>query len=425
MKQSLPLILAGLLILGTAAVSSQVPDTVRGRTQGTDTLQVLQAQLENKRAERLSMERMIASLNTIDSVYKASFPMWIVLDEDLRERVYESFNSRFSNVQRDTDVIVVGSPDRTHILEISLGGQVMGRRDIAVNLSDSLYSELLSMRYPFREFAPLPPRPKASTQFGIVPRFAAVSASAFAVTMLFANGMGVEVKLGRDEIGYHFWSTGDMRVMAIYKQFRFGFNYQIPSGVGNLGEIVSPIAIRPRKMMGSKGVVMEYEYPLSDASFGAHLSVGENNSMPDNENLFVNAADSNYNYYVHTVLQGWYARTLKFGVDDEHRLVLSGGFGYHQIAAGLNIKNGARIITAAKQDFYSPLVRINYTHEAANSFGVNLQYYGMLIFAHGWLEFIKNFLYLDIKYYSPIIRNPKPWEQPYFFMVSPRIQVIY
>jgi hypothetical protein len=70
-------------------------------------------------------------------------------------------------------------------------------------------------------------------------------------------------------------------------------------------------------------------------------------------------------------------------------------------------------------------VRINYTHEAANSFGVNLQYYGMLIFAHGWLEFIKNFLYLDIKYYSPIIRNPKPWEQPYFFMVSPRIQVIY
>jgi hypothetical protein len=56
---------------------------------------------------------------------------------------------------------------------------------------------------------------------------------------------------------------------------------------------------------------------------------------------------------------------------------------------------------------------------------VNLQYYGMLIFAHGWLEFIKNFLYLDIKYYSPIIRNPKPWEQPYFFMVSPRIQVIY
>jgi hypothetical protein len=178
-------------------------------------------------------------------------------------------------------------------------------------------------------------------------------------------------------------------------------------------------------MMGAKGVVMEYEYPLSDASFGGHLSVGENNSLLVGGNLFVNSADSNYNYYVHTVIQGWYARTLRLGADGEHRLALSGGFGYLQIAAGLNVANRLRIVTVNKQDFYSPLVRINYTHEAANSFGVNLQYYNSVIFAYGWLEFVKNFLYLDIKYYSPIIRAPKPWEQPYFFMVSPRIQVIY
>jgi hypothetical protein len=425
MKQRFPLTLAVLFAVSTAPAWSQVPETVQARAQVPDTLQVLQAQLENKRAERLSMERMIASLNTVDSVYRASFPMWIVLDEDLRERVYESFTSRFSNVRRDTDVVVVGSPDRKHILEINVGSQVMGRRDVAVNLSDSLYHELVSMSYPLREFTPIPPRPKARTQFGVVPRFAEVSASAFGVTMLFANGMGIEAKMGREELGYHFWSTGDLRVMGVYDQFKLGFNFQFPAGLGNPGEIVSPISIRPRKMMGAKGVVMEYEYQLSDASFGGHLSVGENNSMLLSNNLFVNPADSNYNYYVHTVIQGWYTRTLRFGADEEHTLALTGGFGYHQIAAGLNIQEGDRIVTANKQDFYSPLVRVNYTHEAANSFGLNLQYYNSVIFAYGWVEFVKSFLYLDLKYYSPIIRDTKPWEQSYFFMVSPRIQVIY
>ena len=420
-----PLALAALLAASSAIVWSQVLDTVRSRPQATDTLQVLQAQLDNKRAERLSMERMIASLNTVDSVYKASFPMWIVLDEDLRERVCESFDSRFSNVRRDTDVVVVGSPDLKYILEISVGSQVKGRRDIAVNLSDSLSEELLSRSYHLQEFTPVPPRPKARTQFGVVPRFAAVSASAFGVNMLLSNGMGIEVKLGREEIGYHFWSTGDLRVMGIYDQFKLGLNFQFPSGLGTPGNIVSPIAIRPRKMMGAKGVVMEYEYPLSDASFGGHLSVGENNSLSAGTNLFVNEADSSYNYYVHTVIQGWYTRTLRFGASEEHTLALSGGFGYLQIAAGLNIQSALRIVTIDKQDFYSPLVRVNYSHEAANSFGMNLQYYNSVIFAYGWVEFVKNFLYLDIKYYSPIIRAAKPWEQSYFFMVSPRIQVIY
>jgi hypothetical protein len=425
MKQSFPLILAGLLILGTAAVSSQVPDTVRGRAQGTDTLQVLQAQLENKRAERLSMERMIASLNTIDSVYKASFPMWIVLDEDLRERVYKSFESRFSNVRRDSDVVVVGSADRKHILEIDVGSHVMGRRDVAVNLSDSLYHELVSMNYPLREFSPIIPRLTARTQFGIVPMFAAISASAFGVTMLFANGMGFEANMGREELGYHFWSTGDLSVMGVYNQFKLGFNFPFAPGLGTPGGISSPISIRPRKMMGTNGVVMEYVDQLSDASLGAHLSVGENNSSIASGNLFVNPGDSAGNYYVHTVIQGWYSRTLRFGAGEEHTLALSGGFGYLQIASGLNIFKGDRIVTAAKQDFYSPLVRINYTREGANSFGVNLQYCSSVIFAYGWVEFVKNFLYLDLKYYSPIIRDAKPWEQSYFFMISPRIQLVY
>jgi hypothetical protein len=425
MNRRIPVIIAPLLVLNTATGWSQLPNTAQTRAQAQDTLQTLQAQLENKRAQRQSMERMIASLNTVDSVYKASFPKWIVLDEDLRERVYKSFDGRFANVRRDTDVIVVGSPDLRQILELSVGNQTMGRRDVAVNLSDSLYHELISMHYPLREFTPVPPRPKARTQFGVVPRFAAISASAFGVTMLFANGMGFEAKMGREELGYHFWSTGDLRILGIYGQFKLGINVPFAAGLPTYGTTYGPLSILPRKMMGARGVVTEYEYQLPSASFGAHISVSENSLLWQSSNLFIHTGDSLYNYYVHTVLQGWYTHNFRFGTYEEHTLSLTAGFGYHQIGKSRNIYAEGRIVTTDKQDFYSPLLRVNYTHEGANSFGLNVQYYNSVILAHGWVEFVKNFLYVDLEYYTPVLRAATPWEQRYFFMISPRIQVIY
>jgi hypothetical protein len=41
------------------------------------------------------------------------------------------------------------------------------------------------------------------------------------------------------------------------------------------------------------------------------------------------------------------------------------------------------------------------------------------------VEIVKNFLFVDLKYYTPVGRDPHPWEQKYFFMISPRIQITY
>lgn len=58
-------------------------------------------------------------------------------------------------------------------------------------------------------------------------------------------------------------------------------------------------------------------------------------------------------------------------------------------------------------------------------FGASLQLYSSILHLKGWVELIKNFMFIDLQYYTPFVRDPKPWEQSYFFMVSPRFQVIY
>ena len=83
------------------------------------------------------------------------------------------------------------------------------------------------------------------------------------------------------------------------------------------------------------------------------------------------------------------------------------------------------ILTTEKNDFISPIVRVEYRHNGSNMFGATVQYYSGIAYIKGWVEIIKNFLFIDMQYYSPFLRDPKPWEQSYFLMVSPRIQIIY
>ena len=63
-----------------------------------DSIQMLKSVLEEKRTDRARMKRILASLNMIDSVYKVQYPTWIILDQDLRERIYRSFRLRHSDL---------------------------------------------------------------------------------------------------------------------------------------------------------------------------------------------------------------------------------------------------------------------------------------------------------------------------------------
>ena len=403
------------MVAGSAPTTAQVSQPAAP----IDSVSLFRSVLEEKRQDKLRMERMLEALNVVDSVYKVHYPTWVVKDDDLRERINRAFRLRFPDVRRDATVTVIVNPESTELMELSVGSAVMGRRDTQVHLSDSLRSKILSADYDLENVDRTPSKPRTTLTFGVPPKFAGITASAFGAGLLFSNGWGLEAKLGFDEIGYHFWSPGALRVMAIFDRFKLGVIAPMRFGAPGTFDQIEALSIRPRLLNGPKGISGEFEQLFVTEVVGAKFSIGELTHVTNPANI----VDRANIYYLHTIAQLYYTRRdTPFGKD--HVFTLTGGAGYHQVARGVS-PLGYKIDTDEKTDFASPILKVEYTRQGSNMYSIGVQYYSSIIFVHTWLELVKNFIFLDVKYYAPIVRGPKPWEQSYFFMVSPRIQVIY
>jgi hypothetical protein len=406
-----------LLVLALAALPARVPAQGAVPSAPSDTLAVLRERIAEREGERVSLERMLAALNDVDSAYIAHCPRWVVRDEDLRQRVLRMFRARGQDPGAESEIAVVANPRESQILELRAGSAVMGRRDARVIMSDSLQQELLYGTYPRRYIEEIPSRPRNPVVFGGTPRFAALSLSAFSGALLFSDGSGVEVQMGQEEIGYHFWSTGSVQVAGMFDDFKVGI--LAPLALGKSGpELTQPLTIRPRKLTGTKGVALEYDPAVFNGRLMARFSVGGLTGVTNPELL----AGEGPVYTVHSVAQLTYARQVKF--EGSGQLTLRGGIGFHQVWTG-EVASGGTIATTDKENFVSPILDLEYIHHGERQYGIGVQYYSAILFARMWVEIIRDFVFVDLKYYTPAFRAAKPWEQPYFFMISPRVQVVY
>src|SRR5512140_3015901 len=134
-------VLTGLL---PSPATAQAPAREGSVEEYEDSLVVLTSRLDQKRAERLRLQRMLGALNEIDSTYKVHYPTWVVLDEDLKERIHRLFRFRNPDLTREGEVTVVSSPAGDELVELTLGDEHVGRVDSRTLLSVSLVDEILA-----------------------------------------------------------------------------------------------------------------------------------------------------------------------------------------------------------------------------------------------------------------------------------------
>jgi hypothetical protein len=402
-----------LAALANAQVVPEAPDPA-----AADTLLQLRTALHERENDVVRLERMLQALNEVDSVYLAHCPSWVVLDEDLRQRVFKVFRNRGEDPGGDPEVLIITNPEQTQLLLLRAGEREMGRRDVQITLSDSLHAQLLTGDYAKRLRDAPPPPPRKAALFGSTPRYAALSVSAFGAALLFSNGLGAEVALGEEAIGYHFWSTGSVQILGRFRHLKLGILAPLTFGKAR-PELTQPLTVRPRKLTGTKGVTVFYDVPVGPQTIAAHLSVGDIRGVTNPELL----AEGDPIYFLHTVAQLTYARAASWN-GGEDQFTFTGGLGYHQIDAGA-VQPDGRIVTEERMDFLSPILAVDYLSRGNRLYGATAQFYNSILFLKGWVELVPNFIFLDIKYYAPVFRPAKMWEQPYFFMISPRIQVVY
>lgn len=383
-----------------------------------DSLRKLYVTFKKKNSVRTMLQRILSSLYTLDSTYLAQCPVWVIRDEDIKHRVYKMFRNNHLNPPRQSNVVVVTDPAKTDILLMWMGEVLLNTQQTRFTLSDTLRQAILTTPNVFKLSEGAIDRFEHTIPFDEPPKRVTLDMSLYSNTLRFANGWGAQVNVGKDEIGYPFWSTGQSDMMVIIHQLKVGVS--VPFGFGLSGlDGLGPVSVRSRKLDGAPGMVSQFTYDFNGSKLEARFSIGELTKV----HALGDLVDPRNVYYINSIGQLSFSQKLNVG-SAKHDLTITGGLGYHKIGYASADTLG-NVATYDRVTFFSPVVKTAYVFNGIETFGVTIQYYHNIIMTDVWLELLKNFLYIEGKYAVPIIRAPQPWEQSYVFIISPRVRFAF
>lgn len=383
-----------------------------------DSLRKLYVTFKKKNNIRVMLQRILTSLYTLDSTYLAHCPVWVIRDEDIKHRTFRMFRNNQLYPSRQSNVVVVTDPEKKDILLLWMGEAMLNTREARFMISDSLKQAILTTRHAYKISEGMLEKRERTISFEEKPKRVTVDMSLFSGSLRYGNGWGLQVAMGKDEIGYPFWYTGQADFMIIIHQLKLGVS--IPYGFGLVGiEGVGPVSLQPRKLDGAPGMVTQFNHLFGDFNFKARFYIGELTKVHARGNL----VDPMNVYFVNSIGQLSLSRSFEYR-GGGHVFTYTGGLGYHKIGCGI-LDTLDNVSTFDKITFFSPLVKTELIFHGVETFGVEVQYYSNIISVGAWLELLKNFVYIEGKYSLPIIRSPKPWERSYFVMISPRFRFVF
>jgi len=440
------------------------------------------------------IQRMMDSATTTDPEIERYLPRWRINEADLKIKLATYFKVLGYPVSETDSMIVTATfPDpesgQQDILAIRAGNSasLTGGQKIRQEVGEALYNKILDRNYAHSIIEPaIPLTEDGATRIPTVlypstaRQFVAVSAFRQAV-QLGTTGARLEHQLGTDEIGYHFWSSGQGKAMLHYPIIRLSNPDLRAAGVPDILTIMLGAAYRmtfggpdddflggailPRKLNGNIGAkaVAHIEYRLpqaNDIGFMLHSEVPFNKLEGyDQVNLsnggvvaftepytvrssgqpssFVDAA-----YMLRTVAQGgvFWETWLN---DYEHFFRISLGTSYQEVVRGALATEDGKPITYADAEeridklraatgvAYLNLIhptemedwifaKVEYLNQSGFPFGISAQLANRNLLLDGFIPLIPNWLFIQAKFSTPVLRdNPAPWEQESFFMVSP------
>lgn len=444
------------------------------------------------------IQRMVDSATTTDPDIERFLPRWRIQEADLKIKIASYFKLEGVPV-RDNDSMIVtatfpkpGSNEQD-LLSIRVGarGVLSGTQQIRSAFGEGLYQQILGRAYAHTVIEPaIPPTESPTDRIGNVMQpatarqFVAVSAFRQAV-QLGTTGVRLEHWLGNDEIGYHFWSSGQGKGLISYPiiplqdanlralgvpdilTVMLGVAYRVNFGTENdkfLGGIISPRKLNGS--IGSKAVArIDFRVPAETYDFGlavnteipfnkfaaneqANISDGSIVSVRERERRIgsTTAFDTvDAAYFLRTVAQAslfWETWLNNY----EHFFKINVGVSYQEFARGalagirtVNPRIGAiEPLTSANIDQTDPYgihyynlihpteledwiyAKVEYLNQSGFPFGASAQLANRNLLITGFIPVVPNWLFIEAKYSTPILRNdPAPWEQRSFFMISP------
>lgn len=285
-------------------------------------------------------------------------------------------------------------------------------RDSTFRLSTPFLSDLLSNDRTVELFSPLSAKTNPNHHTAVV------EASLFSLGTRVGNDWGGEVRFGNDEIGLPFWSSGKMSLMVLYKRIRFGFELPVPFGKDAV-ELLSTFSVPKRLLTGTRGMVGEFDL----GSFGGFLSI----TKISNSDIST-IPDLNQFYYITNIFQGYYS--LSFSMGFTHYARVKAGVSQYLVKQSHVLQlitpqsSTQSIVEDGETSVISPYLKFEYMNDSHDEqYGGSIQYNDFTIMATAWMNIVPKIFGLELKYVTPISKNPREWQHASFVMVSPKLRI--
>jgi hypothetical protein len=263
----------------------------------------------------------------------------------------------------------------------------------------------------------------------------------------------LEIQIGNPEVGLPFWSSGENRLwlnmrnqIGTESDFKIGLDFPLDIGRSTW------LTFQPRKMSGFWGGSVDayfagidffsaFNMPIA-FNFTVLPSAGSNSSIIYANNpggTAVNGLEVTSPTFFRTTFIGQLYIPFIVQLDPANFVQFSAGVGIHTVKLSFipgdsteAVKYGyAASAAGSSQDLlwngkasvstpFTPHVAIQYVNHRTNKFGLNFQYDHLFTFG-AWLELIPDHLRIEGAYTAPLVRDPKPYEPPYFFEITPRL----
>lgn len=462
-------------------------------------------------------EQTMRNLQTLDSTISRYFPRWKICEDNLKVSIYQAFvlsgASKSILDMQDIRVLAaprpIGSNSSFTILLIECGKASMNSSEIERNIGNRLLAFIsgqysyLSMKnneplsntgFDSRDycFELIPPDiPVNEEQMTAIKGYLepinvthAFTISLFEQSLKIGNtGFWLKAKMGNDEIGYPFWSSGEARITLHrplyinehprYKRMfpylinvHLGGGYRISTGTSTDNDLLG--WIKERKLNSGP-------YGKLHAGFDVHLpmhpffGLSANAVIPFEPLRTKSIDEGDYSYYYadpSRVTPSMYfpSENSEFYNSVAPILTSSGQFtffyywvlnsnnpeNFFRFDLGLNYNEvkevGAfRTFTNENKEFtqsfnispdlfeglktYHPTefgdwfyFKAEYRNQAAFPFGMSVQYSNQMLLGRVFIPILGDWLYLDAKYATPL-RGAHPFENESFYLISPLFRI--
>ncbi len=392
--------------------------------------------------EQVNLLQTILEASTIDRkmYYHAHVKAWYINNPALRDSLFYALMAIDSSIQSEagTDAEVLATEDND-IIEVRFGTGIFKGITLKQALEkstdkyliqkvkeSSLYSKDIELRdttfnIPTIFDAGLLSNENVLDKFSFVnthsnpePVNLRTDFSLYGISFRAGRMWGGDIRVGNDELGFPFWSSGKISFLIMYKQLKAGLELPFKGGRGNTDQFVVPVS--SRLLNGTRGFVGEFDF----GSYGGKLSFSKMSSRD-----LASVTDPNNFYYITQEMLGY--TSFGFLVTQTSMARLKVGIGHHQVRQGQVVTGTTdQFNEISKVSFSSMYFRFDFSHrDADEAYGCGVQYYNATLLTSAWLQIVPELLQLEIKYSKPVLRPVRDWESADFIMLSPRLMLSF